>query len=132
MAGYIKVDVEKLPTKALNTQINKEIFYDFKVKCKQRGLPLNIPIEVFMNQYANGKYHLNGENIIKWKEDNGETETLNSTFNKEIYDRFKNVVKSNGFFVKHVISAFIEDYAKNNLMMEFVGIELDNNDKEGD
>lgn len=119
MAGFIKVDVKKLPTQALNTQINKEIFYNFKVKCKQRGLPLNIVIEVFMNQYANRRYKLRETDIIKWKEDDGETETLNSTFNKEIYLRFKNVVRNDGHFVKHIISAFIEDYINNDLTMEF-------------
>ena len=124
MAGFIKVDVKKLPTQALNTQINKDIFYDFKVKCKQRSLPLNIVIEVFMNQYANRRYELRDTDIIKWKEDSGETETLNSTFNKEIYIRFKNVVKNDGHFVKHVISAFIEDYVNNDFTMEFL--------KEGD
>lgn len=124
MAGFIKVDVKKLPTQALNTQVNKEVFYNFKVKCKQKGLPLNIVIEVFMNQYANRRYELRETDIIRWKEDDGETETLNSTFNKEIYTRFKSVVKNDGYFVKHVISAFIEDYVNNDLTMEFL--------KEGD
>lgn len=124
MAGFIKVDVKKLPTQSLNTQINKEIFYNFKVKCKQRGLPLNIVIEVFMNQYANRRYKLRETDIIRWKEDSGETETLNSTFNKEIYTKFKDVVKNDGYFVKHVVSAFIEDYVNNDLTMEFL--------KEGD
>lgn len=128
MAGYIKVSADKLPTKALNMQINKDIFHDFKVKCKERGLPLNIVIEVFMNQYANGKYPLDRENIIKWKEDCGETETLNSTFNKEVYNRFKDAVKGNGYFIKHVISAFVEDYVNSNLIMKFVN--ADDNGKE--
>lgn len=124
MAGFIKVDIEKIPTQALNIQINKEIFYKFKVKCKQKRLPLNVVIEIFMNQYANRGYELKETNIIKWGEDNEETETLNSTFNKEIYTRFKNIVKNDGHFVKHVISAFIEDYVNNDLTMEFL--------KEGD
>lgn len=119
MAGFIKVEAKKLPTKALNMQINKEIFYEFKVKCKERGLPLNIVIEVFMRQYGNRKYHLKKENILKWKDDNRETETLNSTFNKEVYDRFKDAVKYDGYFIKHVISAFVEDYVKNDLIMEY-------------
>ena len=119
MAGFIKVEAKKLPTKALNMQINKDIFYNFKVKCKERGLPLNVVIEVFMNQYANRKYHFERENILKWKEDNREPETLNSTFNKEVYDRFKYAVKSDGLFMKHVISAFVEDYVENDLVMEF-------------
>lgn len=119
MAGFIKVKAKKLPTKALNMQINKEIFYEFKVKCKERGLPLNVVIEVFMRQYGNRRYNLDEENILKWRDDNGETETLNSTFNKEVYDRFKDVVKYNGFYIKHVISAFVEDYVKNDLIMEY-------------
>lgn len=119
MAGFIKVEAKKLPTKALNMQINKDIFYKFKVKCKERNLPLNIVIEVFMRQYANRKYSLDREDILKWKEDNGETETLNSTFNKEVYDKFKDVVKSDGLFIKHVITAFVEDYVKNDLIMEY-------------
>ena len=120
MAGFIKVDVKKLPTKPLNTQINKEIFYDFKVKCKERGLPLNIVIEAFMSQYANGRYDLDKERVIKWKEDDGETETLNSTFNKEVYDKFKDAVKKDKFFIKHVITVFIEDYVNNDYVLEFV------------
>lgn len=120
MGGFIKVEAKKLPTQALNMQVNKDIFYDFKVKCKERGLPLNIVIEVFMNQYANRKYVLNYENIVKWKKNDGETETLNSTFNKEIYRKFKNAVKEDKLFVKHVVSAFIEDYVNNDLTMEFV------------
>ena len=120
MAGYIKVEAKKLPTKALNMQINKEIFYEFKVKCKERGLPLNIVIEVFMNQYADGKYHLDEANIIKWRDDNGETETLNSTFNKEVYDKFKDAVKREGLYIKHVVTAFVEDYVNNDLVMEYM------------
>lgn len=119
MAGFIKVDAKKLPTKALNMQINKDIFHEFKVKCKERGLPLNIVIEVFMRQYGNRKYHLDEESILKWKDDNRKTETLNSTFNKEVYDRFKDVVKYDGYYIKHVISAFVEDYVKNDLIMEY-------------
>ncbi len=119
MAGFIKVEAKKLPTKALNMQINKEIFYDFKVKCKEKGLPLNVVIEVFMNQYANRRYDLDREDILKWKEDSGETETLNSTFNKDVYIKFKNAVKNDGLFIKHVIAAFVDDYVRNDLVMEF-------------
>lgn len=119
MAGFIKVKAKKMPTKALNMQINKEIFYEFKVKCKERGLPLNVVIEVFMRQYGNGKYHLDREDILKWKDNNGETETLNSTFNKEVCDKFKDAVKYDGFFIRYVITAFVEDYVKNDLIMEY-------------
>ena len=120
LAGFIKVKAKKLPTKALNMQIDKNIFYDFKVKCKEQGLPLNIAIEVFMRQYANGRYQLDREDILKWKDNNKETETLNSTFNKEVYDKFKYAVKSDKLYIKHVISAFVEDYVKNDLVMEYI------------
>ena len=119
MAGFIKVKAEKLPTQALNMQVNKDIFYKFKVKCKERGLPLNVVIEVFMHQYSNGKYIFEKEQVLKWKNDKGETETLNSTFNKKIYGKFKNTVKRDGLLIKNVISAFIEDYAENDLILEF-------------
>lgn len=118
MAGFIKVEAKRLPTKVLNMQINKEIFYKFKVKCKEQGMPLNVVIEVFMKQYGNRRYHLDKEDILKWKGDNRETETLNSTFNKEVYNRFKDVVKYDGYFIKHVISAFVEDYVKRDLIVE--------------
>ena len=72
-----------------------------------------------MRQYGNRKYHLDKEDILKWKDDNRETETLNSTFNKEVYDKFKDVVKRDGYFIKHVISAFVEDYVKKDLIMEY-------------
>ena len=120
MAGFIKVDVEKFPTQSLNMPVNKELFYHFKVKCKQRGFPLNVVVETFMNQYAHGRYPLDAENIVKWKNNDGEMETLNSTFNKEIYNNFKNVVKSNGYFIRHIVAAFIEDYVNNDLVMEYV------------
>ena len=122
MAGFIKVEAEKLPVQALNTQINKRIFYDFKVKCKERGLPLNIVIEIFMNQYANGRYPLKIDDILKWKYNTEETETLNTTFNEEIYIKFKRNVKDQHLFVKHVIAAFIEDFTYNNTIFEIVKI----------
>lgn len=119
MAGFIKVEAKKLPTKAMNMQINKELFYEFKVKCKERGLPLNIVIEVFMRQYGNRKYPLAKESILKWEEKEGETETLNSTFNKEVYERFTNAVKHDGYRIKYVVAAFVEDYVNNDLIMEY-------------
>lgn len=119
MAGFIKVDIEEVQTHALNTPINKDILNKFKVKCKQKRLPLNVVIEVFMNQYVNRKYKLKETDIIKWGEDRGETERFNSTFNKEIYTKFKDVVKNDGHYVKHVVSAFIEDYINNDLEIGF-------------
>lgn len=123
MAGYLKVEVEKMEVQAINTKINSEILEEFQKKCKERNLQMCTVIETFARQYANGRYHLSAENILKWKEDNGETSTLNTPINKEVYVKFKGAVKARGFFVKNVLSAFVEDYANNDLIMEFVGKE---------
>lgn len=120
MAGYIKVETEKLPTQSINTKINSEIFEEFQKKLKQKNIPMNVALTAFCQQYANGRYHLNTDDIMKWKDDNGKTSTLNTPVNKEAYIKFKSAVKMRGFFVRNVLSAFIEDYAKNNLIMEFV------------
>ena len=121
MAGYLKVDVKKLEVQPINTKINAEILGEFQKRCKERNLQMCTVIETFARQYSNGNYYLNAEDIIKWKNDDGETATLNTPVNKEVYNNFKSVVKAKGFFVKNVLSAFIEDYAKNDLVMEFVG-----------
>lgn len=120
MAGYIKLDVEKLPLQPLNTKIDEDIFEEFQKRCKERNLQMCTVIETFARQYANGRYALNKEDIIKWKNNDGETSTLNTPINKEVYHQFKSRVKANGYFVKNVLSAFIEDYAKSDLIMEFV------------
>ena len=120
LAGYIRSEAERLPTKAMNLKVNKNILNDFRVKCKERGLVLNNVIEVFVRQYGNRRYYLNRENILKWKDDNVETETLNCMVDKEAYNKFKELVKGDGLFVRHVVSAFIEDYVGNDLILEFV------------
>ena len=119
MAGYLKVDVKKLEVQPINTKINSEILEEFQKKCKERNLQMCTVIETFARQYSNGNYYLNTEDIIKWKNNEGETATLNTPINKEVYNNFKSVVKARGFFVKNVLSAFIEDYAKSDLVMEF-------------
>ena len=119
MAGYVKVDVKKLEVQPINTKINSEILEEFQKKCKERNLQMCTVIETFARQYSNGNYYLNTEDIIKWKNNEGETATLNTPINKEVYNNFKSVVKARGFFVKNVLSAFIEDYAKSDLVMEF-------------
>ena len=125
MAGYLKVDVKKLEVQPINTKINSEILEEFQKRCKERNLQMCTVVETFARQYSNGKYYLNTEDILKWKNDDGETSTLNTPVNKEVYNNFKSVVKSNGFFVKNVLSAFIEDYAKNDLVMEFARKEVE-------
>ncbi len=120
MGGFIKIDAERIPTKFLNTQIEKEIFNEFKVKCKERGLVINNIIEIFVRQYSNGRYYLDKENIIKWKNNTRKTETLNCAIDEKAYDKFKYIVKCEGFYIKNVVNAFIEDYVNNDLTLEFV------------
>lgn len=120
MGGYIKRDVERVETTALNTKVNKEAFDAFKDCCKRQGYPLNVMLETFMNQYANGNFHLEDKDIMKFKNDGKEEDTLNTTFNKEIYLRFKSACKVRGYFVKHVIVAFMEKYSEKDLVLEYV------------
>lgn len=120
MAGFIKLDVEKLPTQAINQKISSEIFEEFQKRCKQQNIPMNVIIETFARQYSEGRYYLDTGDILKWKEYDGKTSVLNTPINKEVYTKFKSIVKANGFFVKNVLSAFIEDYGNKDLVMEFV------------
>ena len=120
MGGFIKRDVQRVETTALNQKINKEVFDDFKDYCKELGYPMNVVLETFMQQYANGRFKLNANDVLKFKNDGKPVDTLNTTFNKEIYTNFKSACKLRGFFVKHVITAFMEKYASRNLIMEYV------------
>ena len=120
MGGYIKRDVKRVETTALNTKVNKEVFDAFKDTCKEKGYPLNVMLETFMQQYANGNFCLNDDDIMKFKNDGKEMDTLNTTFNKEIYLAFKSACKLRGYFVKHVVTAFMEKYANRNLVLEYV------------
>ena len=123
MGGYIKRDVQRVETTALNQKINKEVFDAFKDYCKELGYPMNVVIETFMRQYANGRFNLPAEDILKWKKEDFVVDTLNTTFSKEIYLNFKSACKNNGYFVKHVVTAFMEKFAKRNLIMEYVTVE---------
>ena len=122
MGGYIKRNVERVETTALNTKVNKEVFDSFKDYCKELGYPMNVMLETFMQQYANKNFKLNAEDILKFKNDGAKTDTLNTTFNKEIYLNFKSTCKVNGYFVKHVITAFMEKFSNRNLILEYVDI----------
>lgn len=120
MGGYIKRDVKRVDVKPLNTKVNKEVFDAFKDRCKEQGYPLNVMLETFMQQYANGNFHLDDKDIMKFKNDGKEVDTLNTTFSKEIYLNFKDACKARGYFVKHVVAAFMEKYAERNLVLEYV------------
>ena len=116
----LKIDAHRMETAALNTQIHKELLEDFKTRCKQLEYPMNVMIETFMQQYANERFYLDPYDITKWKADDYELETLNTTFNKEIYTSFKKKCKDRGFFVKHVIMAFMETYLSTSFVLEFI------------
>ena len=44
--------------KAFNTSIDEEILEQFKEKCKNDKLPINIGLEKFMQGYINGDFKL--------------------------------------------------------------------------
>ena len=119
LGGHIKVDVDRVEVAALNQKINKEVFDAFKVCVKEQGYQLNIILEVFMLQYANGRFNLKTEDVLKFKNDGKEVSTLNTTFNKEIYLKFKSACKLRGLFVKHVLTAFMEKYTSGNYILEY-------------
>lgn len=119
MGGFIKRDVERVQTTALNTKVNKEVFDAFKDYCKELGYPMNVMLETFMRQYTNGRFKLDSEDILKWKNDKSEVDTLNTTFSKDIYNDFKLACKGNGFFVKSVIMAFMEKFASRDFVLEY-------------
>lgn len=122
MGKPVTSNVKRVETTALNTKVNKEMFQRFKDACAYLGYPMNVVLESFMRQYSNGRFNMDSADIIKWKNDDSEVDTLNTTFNKEIYLNFKFACKDNGYFVKHVITAFMEKFASGDFILEYVNI----------
>lgn len=122
MGKPVTSDAKRVETTVLNQKVNKEVFDNFKDYCKELGYPMNVMLETFMRQYANGRFDIKADNIVKWKGDDSKMDTLNTTFNKEIYLNFKSTCKKNGYFVKHVITAFMEIFANKNLILEYVEV----------
>jgi len=120
MGKPVTSNVQRAETTALNTKVNKEVFESFKDYCAYLGYPMNVVLESFMRQYANGRFKLDEEDILKFKNDGKEVDTLNTTFNKEIYVEFKSTCKRNGYFVKHIIMAFMEHFASREFILEYV------------
>lgn len=123
MGGFIKRDVARVETQAVNQKINKDIYNAFQDCCKEMGYPMNMVVEPFMQQYADGRIILNPVDIQKWKNIDSEKETFNTTINKEIYLSFKNAVKENRYFVKYVITAFMELFVKKEIVLEYTAVE---------
>lgn len=122
MGKPVTSNVQRAETKPLNTKVNKEVFESFKDYCSYLGYPMNVVLETFMRQYANGRFKLSEDDILKFKDDGKEVDTLNTTFNKEIYLDFKSTCKGNGYFVKHVIMAFMEKFASKEFVLEYTRI----------
>lgn len=122
MGKPVSSNAQRVETTALNTKINKEVFDKFKDCCKEQGYPLNVMLETFMRQYSNGRFPINKSNILKFKNDGAEVDILNTTFSKEIYLEFKATCKSGGFFVKHVITAFMEIYTTRKFILEYTNV----------
>ena len=122
MGKPVSSNVKRLETTALNTKVNKRVFEDFKDCCSELGYSMNVMLETFMRQYANDRFDLDNEDILKFKNDGEEVDTLNTTFNKEIYLDFKAACKGNGYFVKHVVTAFMEKFASREFILEYTNI----------
>ena len=122
MGKPVSSNAQRVETTALNTKVNKEVFDNFKDYCKELGYPMNVMLETFMRQYANGRFNIRTDDVLKWKTDETEVDTLNTTFNKEIYLGFKEVCKGNGFFVRHVVTAFMEVIVNKGFVLEYVNI----------
>lgn len=122
MGKPVTSNVSRAETTSLNTKVNKEVFESFKDYCAYLGYPMNVVLETFMRQYANGRFKLDEEDILKFKNDGKEVDTLNTTFNKEIYLDFKSTCKGNGYFVKHVIIAFMEKFASRDFILEYANV----------
>lgn len=122
MGGFIKRDVQREETTTLTTTINKEVFNAFKDCCKKAGYPLNMVLEIFMKQYVDGRFKMDREDILKYKDDGMESSILNTTFNKEICLDFKSTCKANGYFVKHVITVFMEKFSNGSIALEYVDV----------
>lgn len=121
MGKPVTSNVARAETTALNTKVNKEVFDSFKDYCAYLGYSMNVVLETFMRQYANGRYKLEEEAILKFNK-NEEVDTLNTTFNKAIYLDFKAACKANGYFIKDVVTAFMEEFGRREVMMEYVKV----------
>ena len=55
----VKDDSElKRKKEPLNTTIDGAVLNNFKAACKKTGIPMNVIIETFMNQFTNGEFRL--------------------------------------------------------------------------
>lgn len=52
----LKTNTVAITRSTLNTTIRKEILEDFKSYCKETGVPMNMVIEAFMQQFVTGEF----------------------------------------------------------------------------
>ena len=122
MGKPVGSNVERVETFALNTKVNKEVFKEFKDSLGKSGYPMNVMLETFMQQYNNGRIKINKKDIMKFEDDKTEIDVLSTTISKEIYSNFKMICKGKGYYVKHVLTAFMEKYSNGNYVLEYVNI----------
>lgn len=57
--------VDKTNKAILNTTIDKDVMDNFRVYCKSMGCPMNVIIEAFMTQFAQGQFVIKlGKNTV--------------------------------------------------------------------
>ena len=122
MGSPVRSNAKRLPTAAMNQQINKKVYNEFKDRIREQGYTLNGVIEPFMLQYANGRFKLNPDDVLKFKDTGAETEVFSTTFNKEIYLRFKDACKLKDLPVIYVVTAFMEVYITGRYVLEYTDI----------
>lgn len=122
MGKPVSSNVSRAESTPLNTKVNKEVFESFKDYCAYLGYPMNVVLETFMRQYASGRFKLDENDIMSFKYDKDDMATLNTTFNKEVYLDFKSTCKDNGYYVKHVVTAFMEKFAEREFVLEYTKV----------
>lgn len=51
---------------AVNTTVKKEVLNRFRESCKELGCPMNIVLEAFMSQFADGEFKIKlGKNVLE-------------------------------------------------------------------
>lgn len=122
MGKPVNSKVERAEATGLNTKVNKKVFEAFKDACAYRGMQMNMLLEAFMNQYSNGRFKLSDSDIMKFKNDGKPVGVLNTTINKEVHTKFVLTCRKNDYFVRYVLTAFMEQFASGQYALEFVNV----------
>ena len=79
MGKPVNSNVKRAKTTPLNTKVNKRVFESFKDYCGEYGYSMNVLLETFMRQYANGRFKLDADDILKFKNDGEDVDTSTPT-----------------------------------------------------